>query len=97
MESAQADIHLELGLNISRRHSLQDRNYQFLGIDQQAWTGYRKAWRTLMFLSGYASNAPYAICLLTSSSRWLSSTLGYISGNENDCSLKQIATVSSSA
>jgi hypothetical protein len=68
--------YIELGLNISRRHSLQDRNYQFLGIGQQAWTGYRKAWRTLMFLSG-----------------WLSSTLGYISGNENDCSLKQIASL----
>lgn len=67
--------YIELGLNISRRHSLQDRSYQFLGISLQAWTDYRRAWRTLMFFSG-----------------WLSSTLGYISGNGNDCSLRQIAS-----
>lgn len=42
---------LEVGLGMSRRHSLNDRTYVFPGLTEAQWLDYRRSWRCLIFFS----------------------------------------------
>ncbi|KAK3941039.1 hypothetical protein QBC46DRAFT_111363 [Diplogelasinospora grovesii] len=56
---------VEIGLSMSRRHSLHMEYYRSPDLSAEEWVDYRRTWRTLLFFSS-----------------WLTSTLGYISGND---------------
>ncbi|KAK0635982.1 hypothetical protein B0T17DRAFT_517803 [Bombardia bombarda] len=59
--------YVELGLSMSRRHSLSPHSYRPSSDAVDEWADYRRAWRTLIFFSS-----------------WLSSTLGYIPGDDDE-------------
>jgi hypothetical protein len=41
----------EVGLSMSRRHSLNDRNHVYSGLTAEEWSDYRATWRCLIFFS----------------------------------------------
>ncbi|KAK3938739.1 hypothetical protein QBC46DRAFT_439570 [Diplogelasinospora grovesii] len=56
MNKATAALaYIEVGLNMSKRHSLHIRNHQHPGMSSDEWTDYRKTWRSLVFFSSWLS------------------------------------------
>jgi hypothetical protein len=41
----------DIGLSMSKRHSLNDKLYHHPNLSPEEWADYRRAWRSLMFLS----------------------------------------------
>lgn len=46
---------VDIGLSMSKRHSLNDKLYNHPSLSPEEWADYRRAWRSLMFLSRQAS------------------------------------------
>lgn len=42
---------VDIGLSMSKRHSLNDKLYHHPSLSPEEWADYRRAWRSLMFLS----------------------------------------------
>ncbi|KAI3579731.1 hypothetical protein IWW34DRAFT_908952 [Fusarium oxysporum f. sp. albedinis] len=52
--------YIEIGLNMSKKHNLNDRCYHYPGLSPEEWVDYRRTWRTLLWLSstlGYISGS----------------------------------------
>ncbi|RSL57579.1 hypothetical protein CEP54_008230 [Fusarium duplospermum] len=43
--------YIDVGLNMSKRHSLNDKLYHHPSLSPEEWIDYRRAWRTLIWLS----------------------------------------------
>ncbi|KAH7234574.1 hypothetical protein B0J15DRAFT_153822 [Fusarium solani] len=48
--------YLDIGLSMSKRHSLNDKLYHHPSLSPEEWADYRRAWRSLMFLSSWLSS-----------------------------------------
>ncbi|KAL5592299.1 hypothetical protein FOBRF1_013325 [Fusarium oxysporum] len=52
--------YIEIGLNMSKKHNLNDKCYHYPGLSPEEWVDYRRTWRTLLWLSstlGYISGS----------------------------------------
>ncbi|KAF9766544.1 hypothetical protein IL306_001033 [Fusarium sp. DS 682] len=47
-------VRIEIGLNMSKKHNLNDKYYHYPGLSPEEWVDYRKTWRTLLFFSRQA-------------------------------------------